>query len=143
MFGDRDSGAYLLKFAWTEIVRHTLVKGTASPDDPALTGYWAERRRKNKPPLDRYTLRLLATQDGRCPLCGDLLLPPTSHPSPPQWERWWLQVTRKAIATQLSRPPRGTAAHRTVTKPASYTPPASASTTLANAGNQHFNPAPS
>ena len=36
VFGDRDSGAYLLKFAWTKIVRHTLVKGWASPDDPAL-----------------------------------------------------------------------------------------------------------
>jgi RNA-directed DNA polymerase len=31
VFGDRDSGAYLLKFAWTRIVRHTLVKGWASP----------------------------------------------------------------------------------------------------------------
>ena len=38
VFGDRDSGAYLLKFAWTKITRHTLVKGWASPDDPALAG---------------------------------------------------------------------------------------------------------
>ena len=37
VFGDRDSGAYLLKFAWTKITRHTLIKGWASPDDPALT----------------------------------------------------------------------------------------------------------
>src|ERR1019366_9342429 len=27
VFGDRDSGAYLAKFAWTKIVRHHLVKG--------------------------------------------------------------------------------------------------------------------
>lgn len=27
VFGDRDSGAYLLKFAWTKIVRHQMVKG--------------------------------------------------------------------------------------------------------------------
>ena len=27
VFGDRDSGAYLLKFAWTKIVRHQLVSG--------------------------------------------------------------------------------------------------------------------
>ena len=26
VFGDRDSGAYLLKFAWMKITRHTLVK---------------------------------------------------------------------------------------------------------------------
>ena len=37
VFGDRQSGAFLLKFSWTKIVRHVLVKGWASPDDPALT----------------------------------------------------------------------------------------------------------
>ena len=30
VFGDRDSGAYLIKFASTKITRHTLVKGWAS-----------------------------------------------------------------------------------------------------------------
>src|SRR5229473_2538031 len=34
VFGDRDTGAYLPKPAWTDIVRHTLVKGGASPADP-------------------------------------------------------------------------------------------------------------
>ena len=43
VFGDRDSGAYMLRFAWTKIVRHQMVRGTSSPDDPALTGYWAAR----------------------------------------------------------------------------------------------------
>ena len=33
-------------FAWTKIVRHKMVMGTASPDDPALDWYWASRRRK-------------------------------------------------------------------------------------------------
>jgi hypothetical protein len=56
VFGDRDSGAYLIKFAWTKITRHTLVKGWASPDDPALTDYWAARRRRGRPPLDRARL---------------------------------------------------------------------------------------
>ena len=32
-----------------------MVKGAASPDDPALGQYWADRRRKVKPPLDGYT----------------------------------------------------------------------------------------
>ncbi|MER6961678.1 hypothetical protein [Streptomyces sp. NPDC000618] len=49
VFGDRDSGRYLAKFSWTKIVRHQMVKGNASVDDPALAGYWAERRRKHKP----------------------------------------------------------------------------------------------
>jgi RNA-directed DNA polymerase len=98
VFGDRDSGVYLLKFSWTPIVRHTMVKGGASPDDPALAEYWAERRRRIKPPLDGYTLRLLTRQDGRCPLCGDHLLSADQPPqSPDQWARWWLQVTRRAI----------------------------------------------
>jgi RNA-directed DNA polymerase len=98
VYGDRDSGIYLLKFSWTPIVRHTMVKGRASPDDPALARYWATRRRKTRPPLDGYTLRLLTKQDGRCPLCKDPLLSPDQPPqSPQQWETWWLQVTRQAI----------------------------------------------
>ena len=99
VFGDRDSGGHLVKFAWTSISRHVMVKGAASTDDPALADYWASRRRRSKPPLDSYTLSLLTRQDGHCPLCGDHLLTADQPPqSPQQWERWWLQVTRKAIA---------------------------------------------
>ena len=99
VLGDRDSGAYLVKFSWTAIRRHVPVKGTASPDDPALAGYWAERRKKVKPPLDSYTLHLLTKQDGVCPICRDHLLNADQPPqSPEQRERWWLHVTRKAIA---------------------------------------------
>jgi len=39
VFGDRDSGACLVKFSWTAIERHVPVKGAASPDDPALASY--------------------------------------------------------------------------------------------------------
>ena len=99
VFGDRDTGAYLVKFSWTAIERHVPVKGAASPDDPALASYWAGRREKVKPPLDRYTLRLLTSQHGLCPLCGDYLLSADQPPqSPWQWEQWWLHVTRKAVA---------------------------------------------
>lgn len=98
VFGDRKRGAYLVRFGWTDIVRHVMVKGTASPDDPALTGYWADRRKKVTPPLDKYTLRLLTKQDAGCPLCRDHLLTAEQPPqSPEQWEAWWLRVTRKAI----------------------------------------------
>jgi RNA-directed DNA polymerase len=99
VFGHRESGGHLVKFSWTSIDRHVMVKGGASPDDPALADYWANRRRRSKPPLDEYTLGLLTKQDGHCPLCGDHLLTADQPPqSPQQWERWWLQVTRKAIA---------------------------------------------
>jgi RNA-directed DNA polymerase len=98
VFGDAASGAHLTRFAWTGIVRHTMVKGGASPDDPALAEYWAERRRKIRPPVDGYTMRLLTKQHGRCPLCGNELLTADQPPeSPREWERWWLLVTRKAI----------------------------------------------
>jgi Group II intron, maturase-specific domain len=82
VFGDRDSGAYLVKFSWTAIQRHVPVKGAASPDDPALASYWAERRKKVQPPLDGYSLRLLFRQDGAARSAATTSSAPTSHPSP-------------------------------------------------------------
>jgi RNA-directed DNA polymerase len=97
VFGDRDSGAYLLRFSWTNIVRHQNVKDRSSPDDPALADYWADRRRRRKPPLDPVSLRLLLAQKGRCLLCGDFLLHADREPqSPAEWEQW-LKATRKAF----------------------------------------------
>jgi RNA-directed DNA polymerase len=101
VFGDAASGAYLPKLAWTPIVRHQKVTGGSSPDDPALTDYWAKRRGRNQPPLDRSTLRLLKTQRGRCALCGGLLLHAQRAPhSPEEWQQWH-RTTRKAITRQL------------------------------------------
>jgi RNA-directed DNA polymerase len=98
VFGHRDSGAYLTRFAWTKIVRHPMVRGTSSTDDPSLTEYWAARRRRGIPrPIDTATLRLLQSQHGRCPGCGQLLLDADRPPqSPREWEQW-LAATRKAI----------------------------------------------
>ena len=108
VFGDRDSGAYLLKFAWTKITRHTLVKGWASPDDPALASYWAARRRRGTPPLDPSRLRLLKRQRGSCPLCGQLLLHADQEPQhPDEWEQWITAVraaTRHQAITLDARP---------------------------------------
>jgi RNA-directed DNA polymerase len=50
-----------------------MVTGSASPDDPALTGYWAHRRAQPNPPADGQHR------------------PQTPH----EWERW-LVATRKA-----------------------------------------------
>jgi RNA-directed DNA polymerase len=101
VFGDRDSGAYLPKFAWTKIVRHAMVAGAASPDDPALADYWAQRRRKQAPPpLSAPVRHLLGVQRGRCTACGGLLLHADQHPqSPQQWEQW-VRVTLVAIRKQ-------------------------------------------
>ncbi len=98
---ERGDVPHLVKFSWTDIVRHQMVAGAASPDDPDLTDYWATRRRRVKPPLDSYNLRLLTRQGGRCPLCGDYLLTEDQPPqSPRDWERWWLSIARKAIAVE-------------------------------------------
>lgn len=49
VFGDRDTGAYLRKLSWTPIRRYQMVNTDASPDDPALTSYWQQRRRRHVP----------------------------------------------------------------------------------------------
>jgi RNA-directed DNA polymerase len=101
VFGDRASGAYRTKFAWTKIVRHRMVKGRSSPDDPTLAQYWADRRRRSAPPpMDGHSLQLLQRQAGRCPKCRDLLLH-ADHPpqSPAEWEQW-VRVTSKALRKQ-------------------------------------------
>ncbi len=103
VFGDRDSGAYMLRFGWTKIVRHQIVTGTASPDDPALTEYWAERRRKTPLPIDKTSQWLIKAQHGRCPICRDALLPADDQPQTPrEWEQW-LAITRKTIVKDALR----------------------------------------
>jgi RNA-directed DNA polymerase len=106
VFGDRHSGAYMQKFAWTRIVRHQMVKSGASPDDPALAEYWAMRRRKAPPlSIDKANLRLFESQHGRCSTCGDWLLPVDEQPqSPREWEQWLL-AARRAIIPIATREP--------------------------------------
>jgi RNA-directed DNA polymerase len=107
VFGDRESGTYLRKFSWTKIIRHQMVGGTASPDDPALTEYWAKRRRRGAlPPMSKAVVSQLKTQDGRCSQCGDFLLHAEREPqSPQEWEQW-ARVTRRAITKQHILAPR-------------------------------------
>jgi RNA-directed DNA polymerase len=105
VFGDKDTGAYLVKHSWTDIRRHIMVKGTASPDDPGLAGYWKYRRDKYAMPLDASTQALLAKQDRNCPLCGDPLIDISHLPgSPEQWQDWWMSVTRCDIPLAPGEP---------------------------------------
>jgi RNA-directed DNA polymerase len=99
VFGDRETGAYLHRYAWTKIVRHAPVPGRHSPDDPALATYWADRRRKRKPPqLADSWERALRLQQGLCPLCREPLLYVDSPPdSLTQWETWHRGI-RTALA---------------------------------------------
>ncbi|MGW3150951.1 group II intron reverse transcriptase/maturase, partial [Streptomyces sp. NPDC001177] len=108
VFGDRHSGLFLRRFAWTPIVRHRMVPGTASPDDPALADFWATRHRRSKPLLDPVTLRLFRAQDGRCSLCGALLLHADRGPqTPDEWEQWF-KVVRHATRKHAVEADTGT-----------------------------------
>jgi len=70
VFGDKQSGGYLLKFSWFKIDRHILVRGTASPDDPSLREYWLMRRKVNIRNLSASDVRIAERQDWACPVCG-------------------------------------------------------------------------
>jgi hypothetical protein len=106
VFGDRDSGAYLTKTAWTKIVRHQMVDGFASPDDHGRTDYWVLRRRRRTPPVDKWGLIQLQRQHGRCPLCGRLLLHADHEPqSPQEWEQWIRVVQTAILALHVSSTP--------------------------------------
>jgi RNA-directed DNA polymerase len=70
VFGDKRTGAYLLKYSWFRIERHRLVKGKASPDDPALREYWWERQKVNAKHLSLSDLELAINQDWCCRICG-------------------------------------------------------------------------
>ncbi|MFI1700321.1 group II intron maturase-specific domain-containing protein [Streptomyces bobili] len=85
VFGDRDSGAFLIKFSWTGIVRHQLVKGGASPDERD------RRRRKVPPPMDKTSLLLAVRLQGLCPLCKSALIVGAEYEpdSPREWINWF------------------------------------------------------
>ncbi len=70
VFGDKHHGGYLLKFSWFNIRRHVLVKGRASPDDPKLRDYWANRATRTVAVLPPRKQQLARHQNHVCPLCG-------------------------------------------------------------------------
>lgn len=112
VFGDGDSGRFLPQFSWTRIRRHKMVAGTASPDDPTLTRYWADRHKKHQRTLlGAQAYRRLWAQRGRCPACEGMLLHANEPPdSLQEWERW-LRTTMMGIGkgwittTKVGSPP--------------------------------------
>jgi len=73
VFGDKRTGFYLLKFSWFPIKRHVLVRGNASPDDPSLRVYWAERAAAKVTDLKPKLQRIAERQKGVCLRCGESL----------------------------------------------------------------------
>jgi RNA-directed DNA polymerase len=70
VFGDKHSGKYLLKFSWFKIVRHELVRGASSPDDPELRDYWWQRQKVNANHLSAGDIDMANDQGWVCRLCG-------------------------------------------------------------------------
>ena len=114
VFGHRNSGAFMHRFAWTRIVRHEIVKHRASPDDPELADYWARRRRKTPLPVNRTALRLHKEQDGRCAICNSTLLADQDRPQTPRESEQWLATTRKTIDVVWDTATTDTAAPRLI-----------------------------
>ena len=135
--GDRgEIIAHLIKFSWTKIVRHPLVAGGASPDDPDLDRLLGRAAAKGRYP--RWTATTCAcspSRTGAARCAGTASSRPTSHrDSPHAWERWWLGMIRTGDRRRTTSPTTGEAARRTGTGPALYTPPATAACGLADAG---------
>ena len=59
VFGDRESGAYMHRFAWTSIVRHQIVKAAGVTRRPRPGRVLGRRRRKPVLPINNTSLRLL------------------------------------------------------------------------------------
>ena len=77
VFGDKQSGNYMLKFSWTKIKRHPLVSKRASPDDPSLQEYWSKRNKKSqKSKAVKWSAKqeqVAHRQEYKCPICKQSL----------------------------------------------------------------------
>jgi RNA-directed DNA polymerase len=75
VFGDKGTGAYMLKFSWFKIKRHVLVQKTNSPDDPTLSQYWESRKKAREKTeaekLNRTQQKVAKKQGYKCPVCGE------------------------------------------------------------------------
>ena len=79
MFGDRKTGAYMLKFNRSKIQRHELIKFDYSPDNPELKEYWDKRnnrisRIKEENANSKFHFGILKDQHFLCPVCKQSLV---------------------------------------------------------------------
>ena len=107
---------YLLKFSWTNIVRHQMVTGAASPDDPALTDYWAAPAEEGQGPAGQLQRCACSpSRTGGARYAGTTCSSPTSHPSPPRVGTLVAEHHPQGDSRRLSHPPR--TARRTGRRP--------------------------
>jgi hypothetical protein len=133
VFGDRESGAHMHKFAWTKIVRHQIVKGAASADDPALAEYWAWRRRKTPCRSTAPACGCTKPRPDTARSAGPRSSPSTTRRrARPSGNGGWRPPGRRPPSS-----PSGRTAHRARLNPVSYTPTAAPDTTPATAHARH------
>ena len=124
VFGDRDSGAYLARFAWTKIVRHRWSRRgvTRRPRPGRLLGH--RRRRRNTPPLDRAPCACCRRSTAAARSAGTCSCTPTgSHKAPEEWEQW---LARHPQGDHAATHHRRARRHPDDTASVSYTPTATA-----------------
>lgn len=73
VFGNTHTGEHLLKFQWSAIERHILIKGRSSPDDPSLKEYWEKRNKTKIKELRPSSQKIAKRQECVCPVCGESL----------------------------------------------------------------------
>ena len=72
VFTDKTTECHMRKLKWIPIVRHAMVKGRNSPDNPTLKNFWKERQtKKSQYPNKNMKGKLWKRQKGHCPICND------------------------------------------------------------------------
>jgi RNA-directed DNA polymerase len=79
VLGDKETGTYMLKFSWTVIERHPMIKHNYSPDNPNLKEYWEKRKErisksKEENKNTKFYNDILKKQKYQCPICGQSLV---------------------------------------------------------------------
>lgn len=134
---DRGDVAILIKFSWTNIVRHQLVAGRASPDDPNLIGYWTARRRKVKPRWTATTCTCWPSRAGAARYAEITCSCRISLRSPHTSGNDGGSVSPGEQSPPTTSPITGKVARWRGTEHASYTPPAIAASNCGNAGTRN------
>ncbi len=84
VFGDRTSGVYLHRFSWTGIVRHQIVCGTASPDDPSAARLLDHAATQSAPADQQHQPAALPSPERTLPDLQDRAAPRRSAAIDPQ-----------------------------------------------------------
>lgn len=74
-FVDKDTGMVLYRIGYTQIQRHVLIQGDASPDNPEFQDYFEQRAKQSERIGEhpKAVQRVIRHQQAKCPNCGQSL----------------------------------------------------------------------